>query len=844
MPITSRNTGFSLDTIQQNPGHDLDLALFGDVIAGEIPTLKDNAAGDGLVHREANMDKVVQSHGDHPGLSNTAEGLDDLSMKVDMLGGKFDDIEYLRADIFDAQGMNRDLALSCEALLPGFLTEQRPIGFFTQLPTRTQYTVSLEFLNSSKEGVIAAMWAVLHELLEKIRSWYEDYRKDQDTAAATLAVRRMYVIQTNADDVARVINDEFKFSNTQDYDAALSARMGTVKEGQEDWLAVHLEKMRTSPFNFKTWIERRKAVMDLFTHEEHFVQLPSIIEEATRLQNQLVGLINSNAEGGVVKLLESPDYERVSTYVNDFSHARLAEAGDLENFHSADVVKMVTKMFKPVTLLQQNLDDRADSVGRMAQAVEKAKQDYAKTSHNSDAIEKIKSAQMVMSKLLGFEVAFQRGMAMLATGIHELVQSYRKDLEALFKKAGKATDDTHGLADILDYKLVERVAGKFDALEGRYSAESEELGRQELIATLEAVQEFFGEPAQELSLEDVKETLKAVWEKLKEWFIKLKKHLTTMIQKMLGTHTQANVAMATYYVDNQQQVEHYLQQLRDFSEDREGSAKIFSSLIPDVHDREAETIYNYFHNLPEKRKFEYTVGTRNLLIVFEKHPELYRGIEERFRFAAEVLQKVRQGTSMKTLEEAVQSVDFDRVKSELTDWQTAVMSASREMDNEDIAVTEILPMIRKHAKILRSLPGTLNQFGDITRIAIDHMLENLDKKWGHSRGGPSSEEERAAWKNISKFKELFYIASNFIFLQSSYLHSMLDMVYHVNNSFNRYWNVLNNLHGFGERLQREDPKRDLSRYFKALDWDQVDNFQHKLKHDMAKFDQYQARPAG
>lgn len=475
MPITSRNTGFSLDTIQQNPGHDLDLALFGDVIAGEIPTLKDNAAGDGLVHREANMDKVVQSHGDHPGLSNTAEGLDDLSMKVDMLGGKFDDIEYLRADIFDAQGMNRDLALSCESLLPGFLNEQRPIGFFTQLPTQTQYTVSLEFLNVSKEGVIAAMWAVLHELLEKIRSWYEEYRKEQDAAAATLAVRRMYVIQTNASDMAQVIKDEFKFSNTQDYDAQLSGRLGTLKEGQEDWFAMHLEKMRSSPFNFKSWIEKRKPVLDLFTYREQYEQLPGIIQEATRIQNQLVGLINSGVEAGVVKVIESSDFERIAAYVNDFNHARLAGPSELENFHSEDVVEMISKMFKPMTLLHANLDDRADAMDRMSKAVEKAKADHARTSNNADGIEKIKSAQLLMSKLLSFEVAFQRGMAMLATGIHELVQSYRKDLEALFKKAAKASDDTHGLAEVLDFKLVERMADKFDALEGRYSTESEKL---------------------------------------------------------------------------------------------------------------------------------------------------------------------------------------------------------------------------------------------------------------------------------------------------------------------------------------------------------------------------------
>jgi len=479
MPITSQDTGFTLDTIQQNPGYDLDQALFGDVVAGEVPTMKEEAAADGLVYRHAMMNTEFKSHGEHHSLSNSIEGLDDLSMKVDLLGGKYDDIDYLRADIFDAQGMNRDLALSCEALLPGFLNEQRPVGFFTQLPTKTQYTVSLEFLNTSKEAVIAAMWAVLHELMEKIRSWYENYRKEQDEAAANLAVRRMYVILTNASDVARVISDEYKFSHTQDYDAQLHARVGTVKEGQEDWLAQYLERARQHPFDFKTWVEKRKAVLDLFVHQDQFELLPGIIQDATRIQNQLVGLINSGVEAGVVKVIESPDFERIATFVNEFTHARLTQ-GELENFHSEDVVKVISKLFKPVTVLHANLDDRTDAMERMSRAVEKAKHDHAKSSSNSDGIEKIKSAQITLSKLLGFEVALQRGMTMLATGIFELVQNYRKDLEALFKKAAKASDDTHGLADVLDLKLVERMANKFDALEGRYSAECERLAAEGL----------------------------------------------------------------------------------------------------------------------------------------------------------------------------------------------------------------------------------------------------------------------------------------------------------------------------------------------------------------------------
>lgn len=465
MPMTSLNQGFELDTIQQNPGHDLDKALFENVVPGEIPTLKSDVVADGFVPKKDELDTIKEpSHSDHGG--SFATTLEALSSTFDLLDGRYDDIEYLRQDIFTSRGMNQRLAMECEELIPGFLSEQRPIGFFTQLTTQTQYTVSLEFLADTKETVMAAVMAALHELVERVMSWYKDFQKERDSREATIAARRMYFIQQNAQDVAQILNDQFKLFHTQDYDSQLTGRLGQVKEGSEDWFQLHIVRMRERAFNFKTWIERRPGILMMFNEEDAFKLLAGHIAQADSLQNQLVGMINSNAEGRVGALLDGDEFKRLTSFINSFHHSLLGEANhELEHFQLVDVIKMITSMFPLLVSIQNTLDDRVATMDRLAKAVERAKADFVATNHNDSGLTKLKNAQLMLAKLAGFERKFEGAMRGLTSAVTQSVIDYKRTLDNLLEKAKSASGDTATLTDVLDYKLVERIAQKLAAIE-------------------------------------------------------------------------------------------------------------------------------------------------------------------------------------------------------------------------------------------------------------------------------------------------------------------------------------------------------------------------------------------
>lgn len=465
MSTTSLNQGFELDTIQQNPGHELDKALFENIVPGEIPTMKKDAAAETVVHKDDNLNTVKEAeHSDHGG--SFATTLEALGANIDLLDGRYDDIEYLRQDIFANRGMNQRLAMECEELLPGFLSVDRPIGFFTTQTTKTQYTASLEFLEDGKSAVMQAVMVALQELIARVTAWYREYQKERESAAVTLDVRRMYFISQNGADVAQVLKDRFKFFNTQDFDAQLQSRQGQLKEGSEDWFDLHTTRMRAKPWNVKDFVEHRPNVLTLFANKDLYSLLAGHIEQATKLQNQLVNMINANAESGVVALLDGSEFKRISTFIDELTHARLMSSHhELGEFQVSDLVATISSLFPSLVNIQGNLDERLSMMERMAKALEKAKVDFTATNHNSEGLTRLKSAQITLGKLLGFERSFEAGMRVLTQYVVQSASEYKRDLDRLMEKAAAASNNTATLGDVLDYKLVERVTQRLEAIQ-------------------------------------------------------------------------------------------------------------------------------------------------------------------------------------------------------------------------------------------------------------------------------------------------------------------------------------------------------------------------------------------
>lgn len=81
------------------------------------------------------------------------------------------DLFYALEDIGRAGGMNQAIALEAEKALPGFLNDNRPLGYFSKMPSATLHRVALEELSKGIWALIAAAAAAALVILYKIFKW-------------------------------------------------------------------------------------------------------------------------------------------------------------------------------------------------------------------------------------------------------------------------------------------------------------------------------------------------------------------------------------------------------------------------------------------------------------------------------------------------------------------------------------------------------------------------------------------------------------------------------------------------------------------------------------------------
>lgn len=118
--MQSLNAGVELDNevidSQQEAGKELDKAMFKDVKPGEIPELKENVEIDTLVTKER-------------GLS------------------------YMQNNLETIGGINQHFVLESMHLVPGLVTDECPLAFYSQDITKTRYNFAMEAICNEKKRV-------------------------------------------------------------------------------------------------------------------------------------------------------------------------------------------------------------------------------------------------------------------------------------------------------------------------------------------------------------------------------------------------------------------------------------------------------------------------------------------------------------------------------------------------------------------------------------------------------------------------------------------------------------------------------------------------------------------
>jgi uncharacterized protein YicC (UPF0701 family) len=95
--------------------------------------------------------------------------------QVEDARGAIDNLEYLRRDIVTSQGMNQTFALEAQRIMPGFINDDRPIGFFTKEPTSVLKSVSLESIGDGFSNAIKAIFEAIKKALARFSDWVASF---------------------------------------------------------------------------------------------------------------------------------------------------------------------------------------------------------------------------------------------------------------------------------------------------------------------------------------------------------------------------------------------------------------------------------------------------------------------------------------------------------------------------------------------------------------------------------------------------------------------------------------------------------------------------------------------
>lgn len=109
------------------------------------------------------------------------ETVPELRDDVDLIAATEDyaialrDLSLLEDSIREQGGMTRQLALEAHAIMPEFLHDDRPVEYFTKMPSKTLLSAALEDIGGEKKSLLKRMVEKIREFIAKLIKRIKDY---------------------------------------------------------------------------------------------------------------------------------------------------------------------------------------------------------------------------------------------------------------------------------------------------------------------------------------------------------------------------------------------------------------------------------------------------------------------------------------------------------------------------------------------------------------------------------------------------------------------------------------------------------------------------------------------
>ena len=114
---------------------------------------------------------VVHAFKDTPGEDGLPELRDDIDLiaaATEDLSVQLRDLDLLYQNIQTQGSMCQSIALEAQAIIPDFINDERPIGFFTKNPSRTLLSAALEEIEEEKKSTLVKIWDAFIAFLKKV----------------------------------------------------------------------------------------------------------------------------------------------------------------------------------------------------------------------------------------------------------------------------------------------------------------------------------------------------------------------------------------------------------------------------------------------------------------------------------------------------------------------------------------------------------------------------------------------------------------------------------------------------------------------------------------------------
>ena len=230
----------------------------------------------------------------------------ELDEEVEVLAAvvnKFNNLTYLSSDINAAQGMNKTFAMEAERIMPGFLNEDVPLGYFTEEPTGTRLKLSLEAIAAEQKSLLQRIIESIVAMIRKAVQWLSDTYHRIFDAKREQDVANVYTGKAEA--VNQTLNKVQK--NYLTPDRAVADIKALLSKGDEQATQSYLESLERQLNAGDERITRLYKSINSGNEMYHIAVKSDIVEHILQLSLQsdrMVAAIASIDQGMLKEILD------------------------------------------------------------------------------------------------------------------------------------------------------------------------------------------------------------------------------------------------------------------------------------------------------------------------------------------------------------------------------------------------------------------------------------------------------------------------------------------------------------------------------------------------------------